>query len=212
MNIPRITISIACYGRPLRTIRSIECIINQDINNWEAFVMGDACPHFQKLIDSGYLENIKQEQALKGNIFNYFNAKENGGGCGYKLINHAIENATGKYFVFFANDDIILPNHFSHYLSEIENTDLDLVYYNTYLAPVSHTRETILGPSNIGHCDIIVTTKSAQAASPHTLKYTHDWDFINEICQSNSCKKATSKLATYHIMRLGSEKEIETID
>ncbi len=70
MNTPRITISIACYGRPLRTIRSIECIINQDINNWEAFVMGDACPHFQKLIDSGYLENIKQEQALKGNIFN----------------------------------------------------------------------------------------------------------------------------------------------
>ncbi len=113
---------------------------------------------------------------------------------------------------FLSNDDIILPNHFSHYLSEIENTDLDLVYYNSHLAPLFGDRNTMLAPSNIGHCDIILSTKAAKAASPHTLKYTHDWDFISEVCQSHTCKKAESKLATYRIMRLGSEKEIENID
>jgi len=56
MKKPRITISIACYQRPERTKRSIQCILDQDINGWEAFIMGDACPDFQKLIDSGYLK------------------------------------------------------------------------------------------------------------------------------------------------------------
>ena len=54
---PRITISITCYGRPERTKRSIQCILDQDINGWEAFIMGDCCPDFQKLIDN--LHNIE---------------------------------------------------------------------------------------------------------------------------------------------------------
>ena len=65
MSNARITVSMPCFGRPARTKRSIECIINQDINNWEAFIMGDRCPHFQQLIDSGYLEEVKQAQAKK---------------------------------------------------------------------------------------------------------------------------------------------------
>ena len=132
----RITVSLPCYGRPQRTLRSIQYILDQDMNDWEAFIMGDACPEFQKLIDSGYLEHTKQEQKKKGNIIHYFNASENGGGCGYKLTNHAIQNANGKYLVFYANDDVILPNHFSNYL-EIESTDLDYMYFSTWIDPIS---------------------------------------------------------------------------
>lgn len=209
---PRITVSMPCLGRPLRTIRSIECIINQDINNWEAFIMGDACPDFQKLIDSGYLEEIKQDQLKKGNTIHYFNASERKSGWGHSLTNHAIKNATGKYFIFFDNDDIILPNHFSNYLSEIEDTDYALVYYNSHLAPLFSDRETELAPSAIGHCDVIVETKTAQSVAPHNDTYAHDFDFITEICNNNKYKKSDTKLATYHVMRLGSQPLIETID
>lgn len=212
MKNPRITISIACYGRPQRTRRSIECILNQDINNWEAFIMGDACPHFQELIDSGYLEQIKKEQELKGNIVHYFNAETNGGGCGYKLINYAIQNATGKYLVFYANDDIILKNHFSNYLSEIEDTAYDLVYYNSELAPLKTVRNTLMQISSIGHCDIIIKTELAKQLSPHSDRYTHDWDFIHEAITKGAYKKAESRIATYCVMRLPSEPLIETID
>jgi glycosyltransferase involved in cell wall biosynthesis len=212
MSNPRITLSIACYKRPERTKRSIQCILDQDINNWEAFIMGDACPDFQKLIDSGYLESIKQEQLKKGNIIHYFNADVNSGGCGYKLINHAIKNATGKYIVFYANDDIILPNHFSHYLSEIENTEYDLVYYNSELTPLKSDRETIMQISSIGHCDIIIKSDLAKRLKPHTEKYTHDWDFIHEAAVTGKYKKAKSKLSTYKVMRLGSQPQIDTID
>ncbi len=208
----KITISIPCYGRPERTKRSIQCILDQDINGWEAFIMGDACPDFQKLIDSGYLQSIKEEQEKKGNIIHYFNADVNGGGCGYKLTNYAIQNATGKYLVFYANDDIILPNHFSHYLSEIENTEYDLVYYNSHLAPLNGDRNTILQISCIGHCDLIIKTDVAKKIKPHTEKYVHDWEFIYELSMIGKHKKAKSSETTYKVMRLGSEPEIENIN
>jgi len=208
----RITISIPCFGRPERTKRSIQCILNQDMNGWEAFIMGDACPSFQKLIDNGYLQSIKEEQEKKGNIIHYFNADVNGGGCGYKLTNHAIQNAIGKYLIFYANDDIILPNHFNHYLSEIENTEYDLVYYNSNLAPLKGDRNTILQISCIGHCDIIIKTDVAKKIKPHTEKYVHDWEFIHELSTIGKHKKAKSSQSTYRVMRLSSEPEIENID
>ena len=208
----RVTISLPCFGRPLRTKRSIECILDQDITGWEAFIMGDACPDFQKLIDSGYLQTIKEEQEKRGNIIHFFNAEENGGGCGYKLTNHAIANASGKYFTFFANDDIIQPNHLRHYLSEIEGTDYGMVYYNSRLVPLNGTRDTLMQISCIGHCDIIIKTELAKQLTPHSDRYVHDWNFIYEACTKGTCKKAKSVNPTYHVMRLPSQPTIETID
>jgi len=208
----RITVSLPCYLRPERTKRAIQCILDQDMNNWEAFIMGDNCPHFQKLIDSGYMEEIKQSEALKGNLIHYFNAEVNGGGWGHALTNYAIQHAIGKYFIFFDNDDVILPNHFSHYLSEIENTEYSLVYYNSLLAPLKGVRKTLFQISCIGHCDVIVKTDVAKAAPPHDATYNHDINFITACAKDRKVKKAVSKDATYNVMRLGSHPIIETID
>lgn len=200
MNDIRLTLSMPCYGRPERTKRSIECITNQDTNGWEAFIMGDCCPDFQKLIDSGYLENIKQEQEKKGNIIHYFNAEINGGGCGYLLTNHAIRNASGKYFIFYANDDIILPNHFSNYL-EIENyPDLDFMYFNSWVDPMKHIRISELQYSLIGHSEIIVKTDLAKQITPHNDRYGHDWDFINEVINKGKGEKSKLDYMTYMVM------------
>jgi hypothetical protein len=203
-NKPRITVSLPCFGRPLRTKRAIMQICDQDITGWEAFIMGDCCPDFQFLIDSGWLEEQKQQQQEKGNVIHYFNAEERGGYCGYKLTNNAIRMATGEYIVFLANDDMISPDHFRHYLSEIENTAYNMVYYNSELVPLQGVRETLCQIGCIGHCDIIVKTEVAKKAKPHSLKYTHDWDFIEEIAGFGRVKKAKSKMATYKVMNLPS--------
>jgi len=208
----RITISLPCFGRPQRTLRSIQCILDQDISGWEAFIMGDACPDFQKLIDSNYLEQIKQEQEKRGNKIHYFNAAQNGGSCGFELTNYAIQNASSEYFIFFANDDCITSNHFRHYLSEIENTDYDMVYYNSELVPLNGIRNTIMQVSCIGHCDIIIKTELAKRMKPHTNRYTHDWDFIFELANKGKYRKALSEKATYRVMRLGSARQIDNID
>ena len=198
---PRITLSIACYGRPERTKRSIQCILDQNVDGWEAFIMGDACPHFQNLIDSGYLQSIKEEQEKKGNIIHFFNAEENGGGCGYKLINHAIQNATGKYFIFYANDDVILNNHFSNYL-EIENTDLDYMFFNSWIDPSSKPRESVLAPSVIGHSEIILKTELAKQLPEHSSQYGHDWEFISAMAKQGKGEKSKNNILSYRVMHV----------
>ena len=201
MNDVRITVNLPCYGRPERTKRSIQCILDQDINGWEAFIMGDCCPEFQKLIDSGYLQSIKEEQEKKGNIIHFFNAEVNGGGCGYKLINHAIQNATGKYFVFFANDDVIDPTHFRNYL-EIENTDLDYMFFDSFIDPIGKSRESRLAPSVIGHSEIILKTSLAKQLPEHSAKYGHDWEFINAMAKQGKGEKSKSTNLSYRVMHV----------
>ena len=133
----KITIVLPCWGRPLRTRRAIENILYQDINEWEAFIIGDACPHFQEIIDSGDAQLYKNIAERSGNRLHIFNLDEHKGGYGYWILNYALEHAEGEYFIFMGNDDIILNNHFQHYLSEIQGTDFDLVYYNTWINPIN---------------------------------------------------------------------------
>jgi hypothetical protein len=208
---PRLTVSLPCFGRPERTKRSIANILAQNINGWEAIILGDACPHFQKLITSGYMFEMSLAAAAGGNRILYHNFPEHTGHCGYNLTNFAISRAKGKYLIFYANDDIILPNHFNHYL-EIESTDLDYMYFNTYLAPAGHNRISQLAPCQIGHSEIIVKTSLAKKAKPHRPIYGHDWDFIKDIIQGGKGKKSEVEEITYHVMRMPNHNDIETID
>lgn len=173
--------------------------------------MGDCCPHFQELIDSGYLEAIKQEQLQKGNLVHYFNREERGGGCGYALINHAIQNATGKYFIFYGNDDMILPDHFKNYL-EIEQEDLDFMFFETWVDPISQPRPVVVQNSMIGHSEIIVRTSLARGLTPHNDRYGHDWDFIEEMIHKGKGKTSESQLRTYRVMHVPSYGTKDTID
>jgi glycosyltransferase involved in cell wall biosynthesis len=211
MSVPRITVSMPCYGRPQRTLRSIECIVNQNITGWEAFIMGDACPNFQKLIDNGYLEELKIQEAHRGNIIHYFNAEENGGGCGYQLTNYAIQNATGKYLVFYANDDVILPNHFENYL-EIEKTSYDFMYFNSWVDVWNKQRTALLGNSQIGHSEIILKTELAKKLPPHGKHYGHDWDFIYNMTKQGKGGKSNSRELTYRVMSIPGQGTKDTID
>lgn len=207
----RLTVSMPCFGRPERTKRSIEAILSQDISSWEAIVIGDGCPHFQKLIDSGWIYEKQVEAMEKGNKLIAFNSSKNSGGCGYKQTNFAIENAAGKYLVFYANDDLILPNHFSNYL-EIEDTDLDYMYFNSFIAPTNQIRNSELAPARIGHSEIIVKTELARKCRPHQAKYGHDWEFIYDIIHKGKGQKSKSKQTTYHVMHVPNFGTVDKID
>ena len=69
---PRITVCVPIYGRPARTLRAIDCILNQDINNWEAILIGDNCPDFNKLLNvrSGCF-NADNGKQVSGAVYGY---------------------------------------------------------------------------------------------------------------------------------------------
>ena len=174
--------------------------------------MGDACPHFQNLIDTGFLDDCKKKAEDNGNKIIFFNAGVNGGGCGYKLTNYAIQNASGKYFIFYANDDVILPNHMESYLSEIEKSNYDFMYYDSYLDPISSIRNVQLGYCQIGHSELVVRTEFMKSITPHSDRYGHDWEIISEMMGKGLFKKGEVQNLTYRVMRLPNQGTKDKID
>ena len=203
----RLTLSMASYGRPQRTIRAINSIANQTINGWEALVIGDGCPVMQDYIDSDYFKDIIEMCSYNGNDLIIQNNPINQGGNGYAIINNNIKLARGKYFVFFANDDIILPNHFENYLSQIEWTDLDFVYFNSIVAPINSLRSSSLQYGTIGHSELIVRTEFLKQMPMHDEHYGHDFALIQNMMQSGKHKKAENCPPTYYVMSLSDNRE-----
>jgi glycosyltransferase involved in cell wall biosynthesis len=203
----RVTLSMPCFGRPKRTIRAIECVASQTANNWEALITGDGCPIIQDFIDSNYFYDLQQECKEKGNDLIISNQPENKGGNGYAITNLNRELAKGNYFLFFDNDDIILPNHLENYLSEIEGTDYDFVYFNTEVKPTNTLRVSRLEYGNIGHSELIIRTEFLRQMPPHNEHYGHDWTLIQSMMQNGKSKKAEHSPATYWVMSLSDNRE-----
>jgi hypothetical protein len=207
----RITICVPCFGRPQRTRRIIKNILDQSISNWEAFVIGDGCPHFQEMVDSGEAAEFIRIAESKGSKLHCYNLDKNYGGFGYHITNMVTEQCKGEFLIYAGNDDIISPDHFEHYLSEIEGTDLDMVYYKTFVGPTNSVRNPILKISCIGHSEIILRSTVAKKTS-HGPKYAHDWHIIDSILNSGcKAKKAASDRITYTVTHLPG-RTIDTID
>lgn len=212
MNNYRVTISMPCYLRPQRTIRAIECLCKQDINGWEALVTGDGCPVMADLILSNYFSDIVREANSRGNSLQISNLSKNYGGCGYNATNNNISLASGKYFMFYDNDDVILPDHVQNYLSEIENTDCDFIYFNTFNAAFNGSRISEIREGGIGHSELIILTEYLRKMPPHSPNYGHDWELVKNMLESGAKhKKANSVKETYIIKSVPAKRE-ENID
>lgn len=195
---PKITISVPCYKRPQRTVRAIECIANQNIDGWEALIGGDGCPILGDLILKGEFDKLIKECKNRGNNLDIVNYEGNKGGCGYSITNINIQRARGEYFVFFANDDVILPNHFENYLSAIEGTDYDFVYFDSYVEPYKSDRVSELRYGGIGHSELIIKTSFLKKMPLHSPDYGHDWRLIENMMNAGAkYMKAISKPQTY---------------
>jgi glycosyltransferase involved in cell wall biosynthesis len=182
----KLTVSMPCYGRPKRTIRAIESIVNQNMNGWEALVVGDGCSVMQDFIFSNTFSDIVRDANARGNDLRISNNSENKGGCGYAITNQNIQRAKGEYFIFMSNDDVIKQNHFENYLSGIVNTDNDFVYFNSWVEPYNAPRTAALSFGNIGHSELIVRTEFLRNMPPHYDEYGHDWQLVLNMLNSGA--------------------------
>lgn len=194
--------------RPQRTIRAIESVARQTINNWEALFIGDGCPVIKDFVESNYFSDIINDCNLKGNDLIIRNNLINQGGHGFAITNENVKTAKGEYFMFFANDDIILPNHFENYLSQIDGTDLDFVYFNSFVKPNNTIRNSSLQYGCIGHSELIIRTEFLKQMPVHDCEYGHDWALIqNMINAGGKSSKSLLNDTTYHVMSLSDNRE-----
>ena len=206
MNKPKVTIVSPCWKRPARTRRLINNILAQNINGWEAFIIGDGCPIFQTLIDSGEADFYMKLAKEKGNILYIANAENHTGNWGQAILDYVIDNATGEYFLFVGNDDRLLPNHFEHYLSEIENTEYDMVAYTSFIMPENRVLTPQWGICQVGHGNIIIKTDTLKKAPKVQASKTHDWSLMDELIKMGAkTKLAETQHCTYLVTRVNSQ-------
>ena len=204
----RITIVVPCWKRPLRTLRMLENIMAQDMTEWEAFFIGDGCADFDKMLLTSEVQDIQKKAAQQGSLLHIFNWQEHLAGWGQHIINYAIDNSRGQFFIFAANDDEILPNHFRHYLSEIEESPMDLVAYKTFVAPNNEMRAPQFRACEIGHSEIILRTSVLKGLPKVPPSGTHDWSLIDEMMRaSQKYKQALSQSWTYKVNQLLGQSE-----
>lgn len=199
---PIITVSLPCYKKPERTKRAIQSVIDQTINGMEVFVTGDCCPFFDESFNNWFAEAIAVKEA-QGNEFYLDNLQKNEGGWGYDIRNWHIKAATGKYFVFMGNDDIIKPDHLKIIVERFElSPQNDFMYFDTWVEPYNAPRNTWLKESQIGHSELIVKTEFLKTMPPHEPVYGHDWKIVqNMMSATEKHGKITHIGGQYYIVK-----------
>jgi glycosyltransferase involved in cell wall biosynthesis len=203
-----LTVCVPCYGRPERTKRLVEQVVNQNIGSWEAYFIGDSCEDFQRTLESGWFDSMRRSIKQENCALITSNMYVRSGGWGYNIRNKIKELASGKYFIYLDNDDCIAPNHFKNYLSAIKNTDYDFVYFNSQLNWNNSIRNSILEFGLIGHAEIIVKTSFLKEMPLHSDAYGHDWTLIDNMLKAGAKYTKSNNPPTYYVMGAGSNREV----
>lgn len=207
MSQPRITISLPCYKRPQRTIRAIESILAQTVQDFELLITSDGDMDIWMVL----LKWFKVEHISSDGINIHKNRYTikltmnpvHEGKWGTEIRNQHIQAATGKYFMFMGSDDVLLPNHLENILGMIEERDLDLVCFDVWLNPLGVPRNTQLKKDHCGHNDTIFRTELLKQAPPHEPVYGHDYACVKYLMYiSDKCERVGNRPQTYHVMSL----------
>ena len=173
----KITVALPCWGRPFWAKVQIYSITHQTMDGWEAFIIGDGCPLFEKFIlkDRDILTWI-EESRDRGNRIVFENQRHLGG-FGYGVMNRAREECNSEYFIFANDDDFLYPSHFENYYQSIVGRDLDLVLKTTIL-PNREIRIPEARHGGVGHSEMLVRSSFLKKAIPHNDNYNSDWQVL----------------------------------
>lgn len=205
---PKLTCIVPCYQRPQRTLRLIECIMNQVFTGYQAIFIGDGCPDFQQFIDDGRFAMYEMAASLGGNQLLFINLPQHEGGYGTFARRKGIDLACGDYTIFVDNDDVIKNNHFSHlYFFMMERPYLDFGYSNVFVEPLNHVRNAELKFGSIGHAELIVKTEILKKEYEINALYGHDWDLIAKLLRKGYTHEKSNAPPTYIVKSLPNLRE-----
>jgi glycosyltransferase involved in cell wall biosynthesis len=106
MNSPLISIIIPCYNQGEYLPETLQSLIEQEYENWEALIIDDGSEDNSSEIAEKFLKKDKRFKLLK---------KENGGAGSAR--NHGLDNCSGKWVQFLDSDDLLHPNKISESIS-----------------------------------------------------------------------------------------------
>jgi len=122
-----------------------------------------ACREFDDALCNGEFNEKFTESAKKGtDIYSAnlpFSSEERNDG---EVIDICSSQALGEYLVFCYPSDVLKENHFENYLSEIDETDLDLVLFDLdFDVPNAQYRKKVeFSHGNVSLKNVIIKTET----------------------------------------------------
>jgi glycosyltransferase involved in cell wall biosynthesis len=173
----KLSVVLPSWGREMLTLRLLNSISLQTLDDYEFFFLGDKCPVFDKIVaseDFAFFKKIIGDRMIVKNFDTH-----DGTSC--QAINYAMKNCTGDFFMFLSNDDNIFNNHFELYYEMSAKSGKDFGLFNTSIDRgngILELRVPELAPSKIGHSELCVSNDMVKKLPAHTRNYGHDWEFI----------------------------------
>ncbi len=117
MSDPKISVIIATYERPRVLKLALQSLLEQDYQDWEGLVIGDACGE----------ETSRVVAAFGDPRLRYVNLPQN---CGEQSgpNNRGLSLARAPYVAYLNHDDLWWPDHLSSSLAFLEKSGADLVF------------------------------------------------------------------------------------
>ncbi|MDA0990514.1 MAG: glycosyltransferase [Verrucomicrobia bacterium] len=210
MSNPKASVIMPVWGRPVRTIRAMLCVINQVMEDWELIAIGDGCDQFQRLIDNGsfFDKRIKMSNLDKHH------------GSPIPAMNQAMDNASGEFLFFLGNDDVIHKHHLRNRVKLIDGTNYDIVAgpSHVHVPGIDHIRQPEYKFGGIGHSEVVVRRSFVEENGIRhrfdgAKSYGQDWRFISDIVKAGGALKAfPTTPATYVVSHIPGHERYERFD
>lgn len=127
MDSPLVSVVLTTHKRePSMVKRSIMSVLNQTYRNIELIVVDDSPDNFEDRI-----KVEKMIKSIKDNRVKYIKNEENIGACASRNI--GISFSRGTYFMYFDDDDVLLPRKIELSLGKFKDGDVGLVYSENYV-------------------------------------------------------------------------------
>ena len=199
-----VSIIIPCYNSEKTIRKTINSIINQSYNEWEALITDDCSNDNTWNIISKY---AKLDKRIK-----IFRLKKNSG-AGIAR-NNSIKSATGRYIAFCDSDDIWNPNKLELQLSFLKKNDLSFtcsgyeiidendIVKGKFIPPKTISYDSLLKTCDIGCLTVIYDTKKIGKFLMSHIRTRQDYElWLRMFKKIKSSKTITQPLAKYRISK-----------
>lgn len=124
---PLISVIVPTYNRPFLLQRTLASILEQSYDNIEVIIVNDA-GKYPTIGDSGEIDVVGffSDGKNSGKEFKYFENKKNKGLAGTRNV--AMKKATGDYFVFLDDDDVLLKYALEFRMHMMKKLNAEIVY------------------------------------------------------------------------------------
>ncbi|MGH9384642.1 MAG: glycosyltransferase family 2 protein [Vicinamibacterales bacterium] len=117
MGEPVVTVIVATYNRKKSLDLTVQSLLQQDLTDFEAWIIGDACTDGSE----GVVQSFRDAR------LHWFNLEHNTGHQSGPN-NEGLRRARGRYVAYLGHDDLWLPWHLSTLVTSIETQRADWIH------------------------------------------------------------------------------------